>query len=46
MKEKARTDIELTPLKAEIETVFNERNIDEDCGNHSTTAFTLSKNGS
>ena len=31
MKDKARTDIELTPLKAEIETVFNKRNIDEDC---------------
>ena len=31
MKDKSRTDIELTPLKAEIETVFNKRNIDEDC---------------
>lgn len=31
MKEKARTDIELTPLKAEIEAIFSERNIDEDC---------------
>lgn len=31
MKEKARTDIELSPLKAEIEAVFNERNIDDDC---------------
>ncbi len=26
-----RTDIELTPLKAEIEAVFNKHNIDEDC---------------
>ena len=31
MEDKSRTDIELTPLKAEIETIFNERNIDEDC---------------
>ena len=26
-----RTDIELTPLKAEIEAIFSESNIDEDC---------------
>ncbi|WP_245546586.1 hypothetical protein [Phocaeicola salanitronis] len=31
MKDKSRTDIELTPLKAEIESIFNESNIDEDC---------------
>ena len=31
MKDKSRTDIELTPMKAEIEAVFNERNIDKDC---------------
>ena len=31
MAEKPRTDIELTPLKAEIEAIFSERNIDEDC---------------
>lgn len=31
MEDKSRTDIELTPLKAEIETVFSKRNIDEDC---------------
>lgn len=31
MADKPRTDIELTPLKAEIETVFNKHNIDEDC---------------
>lgn len=31
MKDKSRADIELTPLKAEIEAVFNKRNIDEDC---------------
>ncbi|WP_241148574.1 hypothetical protein [Bacteroides sp. An269] len=30
MKDKLRTDIELTPLKAEIEAVFSKRNIDED----------------
>ena len=30
MKDKSRTDIELTPLKAEIEAIFSERNIDED----------------
>ena len=30
MKDKSRTDIELTPLKAKIETVFNESNINED----------------
>lgn len=26
-----RSDIELSPLKMEIETIFNPRNIDEDC---------------
>ena len=31
MKDKSRTDIELTPLKAEIEAIFSKRNIDEDC---------------
>ena len=31
MEDKSRTDIELTPLKAEIETVFSKRNVDEDC---------------
>lgn len=31
MADKQRTDIELTPLKAEIEAVFSEHNIDEDC---------------
>ena len=31
MKDKPRADIKQTPLKAEIETVFNKRNIDEDC---------------
>ena len=31
MKDKSRTDIEQTPLKAEIEAVFSESNIDEDC---------------
>ena len=31
MEDKSRTDIELTPLKAEIETIFNKRNINEDC---------------
>ena len=31
MNNTSRTDIELTPLKAKIETVFNKRNIDEDC---------------
>ena len=31
MNNTSRTDIELTPLKAEIEAVFNKRNIDEDC---------------
>ena len=30
MKDKSRTDIELTPLKAKIETIFNESNINED----------------
>ena len=30
MKDKSRTDIELTLLKAEIEAIFSERNIDED----------------
>jgi len=31
MKDTSRTDIKLTPLKAEIEAIFNERNIDDDC---------------
>lgn len=31
MADSPRTDIELTPLKAEIESIFNESNIDEDC---------------
>ena len=31
MENKPRTDIELTPLKAEIESIFSESNIDEDC---------------
>ena len=31
MKDKSRTGIELPPLKAEIEAVFRESNIDEDC---------------
>lgn len=30
--DKSRTDIEQTPLKAGIETVFSKRNIDDDCG--------------
>lgn len=31
MKDKLRTDIEVTPLKTEIEAIFSESNIDEDC---------------
>ncbi|MDN0048051.1 hypothetical protein QVO10_01395 [Bacteroides gallinaceum] len=31
MAEKPRTDIELTPLKAEIEAVFSKHNLDDDC---------------
>ncbi len=31
METKQRKDMELTPLKAEIEAIFNESNIDEDC---------------
>ena len=31
MGDKPRTDIELTPLKAEIEAVFSRSNLDEDC---------------
>ena len=31
MADKPRTDIELTPLKAEIEAIFNKCNLDEDC---------------
>ena len=31
MEDNPRTDIKLTPLKAEIEAIFNERNIDDDC---------------
>ena len=36
-----RTDIELTPLKKEIEMTFNPRNIDQDCDtiNHLLTLF-------
>lgn len=31
MANKSRTDIEPTPLKSEIEAIFNESNIDDDC---------------
>lgn len=31
MADKPRTDIELTPLKAEIEAVFSKQNLDDDC---------------
>lgn len=31
MTDKPRIDIELTPLKAEIEAVFSPSNLDEDC---------------
>ena len=31
MKDKLRIDIEQTPLKTEIEALFSESNIDEDC---------------
>ena len=31
MADKPRTDIELTPLKAEIEAVFSKHNLDNDC---------------
>ena len=31
MVDMPHTDIELTPLKAEIEAIFSERNIDDDC---------------
>lgn len=31
MADKPRTDIELTPLKVEIEAVFSKQNLDEDC---------------
>ena len=31
MKENPRTDIELISLKTEIEAIFSEQNIDEDC---------------
>lgn len=31
MADKPRIDIELTPLKVEIETVFSKQNLDEDC---------------
>ena len=31
MAGKPRTDIELTPLKAEIEAVFSKQNLDDDC---------------
>ena len=31
MDDNPRTDIELTPLKTEIESIFSKRNIDEDC---------------
>lgn len=31
METKQRKDIEPSPLKAEIEAIFNERNIDDDC---------------
>lgn len=31
MEDNSRTNIELTPLKTEIEAIFSESNIDEDC---------------
>ena len=31
MEDKPRSDIEQAPLKAEVEAVFNKRNLDEDC---------------
>jgi len=31
MKDKSRTDIKLTPLKAEIEAVFSKRELDGNC---------------
>lgn len=31
MTDKQRTDIELAPLKAEVEAVFSKQNLDEDC---------------
>lgn len=31
MENNQRTDVEQTPLKAEIEAIFNENNIDDDC---------------
>lgn len=31
MEDNSRTNIELTPLKAKIEAIFSERNIDDDC---------------
>lgn len=31
MADKPRTDIELTPLKAEIEALFSKHNLDDDC---------------
>lgn len=31
MEDNPRTGIELTPLKAKIEAIFSERNIDDDC---------------
>lgn len=31
MENNQRTDIEQTPLKAKIEAIFNENNIDDDC---------------
>ena len=31
METKQRKDLELSPLKAEIEAIFSKRNIDEDC---------------
>lgn len=31
IKDKSRTDIKLTSLKAKIEAIFSENNIDEDC---------------
>lgn len=33
MNVRSRTDIESTPLKAEIESIFSEQNMDNDCDN-------------
>lgn len=44
MNVRSRTDIESTPLKAEIESIFSEQNMDNDCDNIASLLSPYRKN--